>query len=130
MARYAPSLADIEALAQDAVERLPELFRQHLSNVVLRVEDFPDEEVIAAMELESPFDILGLYHGHHIGDPGAEMTGSLPPSIFLYRRPMLDEWANGEDSLEHLVAHVLVHEVGHHFGLSDDDMEAIEAALD
>ena len=130
MALYAPSLADIEALAQAAVERLPELFRQHLSTVILRVEDFPDEEVMQAMELESPFDILGLYHGHHIGDPGAEMTGTLPPNIYLYRRPMLDEWANGEDSLEHLVAHVLVHEVGHHFGLSDEDMHAIEDALD
>jgi predicted Zn-dependent protease with MMP-like domain len=130
MAHYAPSLAQIEALAQAAVERLPDLFRQHLATVLLRVEDFPDEEVIAAMELESPFDILGLYWGHHVGDPGGDMTGALPPTIFLYRRPLLDEWANGEDSLEHLVTHVLVHEVGHHFGLSDDDMEAIEAALD
>lgn len=130
MALHAPSLADIEALAQAVVERLPELFRQHLSTVILRVEDFPDEDVMQAMGLESPFDILGLYHGHHIGDPGADMTGTLPPSIFLYRRPMLDEWANGEDSLEHLVAHVLVHEVGHHFGLSDADMHAIEDALD
>jgi predicted Zn-dependent protease with MMP-like domain len=130
MALYAPSVAHIEALAQAAVERLPELFRQHLATVLLRVEDFPDEEVMAAMELESPFDILGLYWGHHVGDPGGDMTGALPPTIFLYRRPLLDEWANGEESLEHLVAHVLVHEVGHHFGLSDDDMEAIEAALD
>ena len=130
MALHAPTLADIEALAQAAVERLPDLFRQHLGHVVLRVEDFPDEEVMQAMGLESPFDILGLYQGHHIGDPGAAMTGSLPPTIFLYRRPMLDEWADGEDSLEHLVAHVLVHEVGHHFGLSDEDMHAIEDALD
>lgn len=130
MAHYAPSLAQIEALAQAAVERLPELFRQHLATVLLRVEDFPDEEVMAAMELESPFDILGLYWGHHVGDPGGDMTGALPPTIFLYRRPLLDEWANGDDSLEHLVTHVLVHEVGHHFGLSDADMDAIEAALD
>jgi predicted Zn-dependent protease with MMP-like domain len=130
MALHAPSLADIEAFAQAAVERLPDLFRQHLSNVILKVEDFPDADVMQAMELESPFDILGLYWGHHVGDPGGEMTGALPPTIFLYRRPMLDEWAHGEDSLEHLVAHVLVHEVGHHFGLSDDDIDAIEAALD
>ena len=127
---HAPSLADIEAFAQAAVERLPDLFRQHLSNVILKVEDFPDADVMQAMELESPFDILGLYWGHHVGDMGGEMTGALPPTIFLYRRPMLDEWAHGEDSLEHLVAHVLVHEVGHHFGLSDDDIDAIEAALD
>ena len=130
MALYAPSLADIEALAQAAVERLPDLFRRHMSDVILRVEDFPDEDVMRAMELESPFDILGLYWGHHVGDPGAAMTGAMPPTIYLYRRPMLDEWAHGEDSLEHLVGHVLVHEVGHHFGLTDDDIDAIEAALD
>jgi predicted Zn-dependent protease with MMP-like domain len=130
MAQFAPTLSQIELLAQAAVERLPELFRQHLARVILRVEDFPDEEVVAAMELESPFDILGLYWGHHVGDLAGEMTGALPPTIFLYRRPLLDEWANGEDSLEQLVTHVLVHEVGHHFGLSDADMEAIEAAID
>ena len=130
MALYAPSLADIEALAQAAVERLPNLFRRHMSDVILRVEDFPDEDVMRAMELESPFDILGLYWGHHVGDPGAAMTGAMPPTIYLYRRPMLDEWSHGEDSLEHLVTHVLVHEVGHHFGLTDDDIDAIEAALD
>ena len=123
----APSLSDIDRLAQAAVEQLPELFRQHLAHVLLRVEDFPDDEVMEAMDLDTPFDILGLYWGHHVGDPGADETGALPPTIFLYRRPLLDEWANGEDSLEHLVTHVLVHEVGHHFGLSDADIEAIEA---
>ncbi len=130
MAHHAPSLADIERLAQAAVERLPELFRRHLQHVVLRVEDFPDRQVMQEMALESEFDILGLYWGHPVGDAGAEMTGALPPTIFLYRRPILDEWAQGEDSLEALVTHVLVHEVGHHFGLSDDDIDAIEAALD
>ncbi len=129
MAGYAPTLADIERLAQGAVERLPDLFRRHLAHVVLKVEDFPDEQVTAAMELQSPFDILGLYWGHHVGDPGADQTGALPPTIFLYRRPLLDEWAHGEESLEALVTHVLVHEVGHHFGLSDEDMDAIEAGL-
>lgn len=129
MALHAPTLADIEALAQAAVERLPELFRQHLRHVILKVEDFPDEEVMAAMALDSPFDLLGLYWGHSVGDSSGEMTGALPPTIFLYRRPLLDEWATGEDSLEQLVTHVLVHEVGHHFGLSDEDMEAIEAGL-
>jgi predicted Zn-dependent protease with MMP-like domain len=129
MAHRAPSLADIERHAQAAVERLPELFRRHLGHVILRVEEFPDAEVMAAMELESPYDILGLYWGHPVGDPGAEMTGALPPAIFLYRRPLLDEWAHGEDSLEQLVTHVLVHEVGHHFGLSDADIDAIEADL-
>ena len=128
MPTHAPSIADIERLAQAAVERLPDLFREHLANVLLRVTDFPDEEVMAAMELESPYDILGLYHGHHVGDPGGDLTGSMPPVIYLYRLPLLDEWAQGHYSLETLVTHVLVHEVGHHFGLSDDDMHAIEEA--
>jgi predicted Zn-dependent protease with MMP-like domain len=106
--------------------------RENLLKALSLVEaeiDFPDEEVMVAMELESPYDILGLYWGHHVGDLAGDMTGALPPTIFLYRRPLLDEWAHGEDSLEHLVTHVLVHEVGHHFGLSDDDMDAIEAGL-
>lgn len=125
---FAPSLADFEALAQAAVERLPPLFRDHLGTVLLRVEDFPDAEVMAAMELETEWDILGLYQGRHVGMKGYEPSGVLPDMIFLYRRPLLEEWCEGEDSLEALVTHVLVHEVGHHFGLSDEAMEAIEAA--
>ncbi len=125
---FAPSLADFEALAQAAVERLPPLFRDHLGHVLLRVEDFPDAEVMAAMELETEWDILGLYQGRHVGMKGDEPSGVLPDMIFLYRRPLLEEWCEGEDSLEALVTHVLVHEVGHHFGLSDAAMEAIEAA--
>lgn len=124
----APSLADIEALAQAAVERLPDLFRRHLASVLLRVEDFPDADVIAEMELDSEWDILGLYQGHPVGMKGDEPTGALPDMIFLYRRPLLDEWCQTDDSLEAIVTHVLVHEVGHHFGLSDEAMEAIEAA--
>jgi predicted Zn-dependent protease with MMP-like domain len=124
----APTLADIEALAQAAVERLPLLFRQHLASLILRVEDFPDAEVMADMALETPWDLLGLYWGRPVGLKGDEPSGALPDMIFLYRRPLLDLWAEGEESLEGLVTHVLVHEVGHHFGLSDDDMEAIEAA--
>ena len=123
-----PSLADIETLAQTAVERLPALFRDHLQSVLLRIEDFPDSEVMAAMELESEWDILGLYQGRHVGLKGDEPTGVLPDMIFLYRRPMLEEWCQSDDSLEAIVTHVLVHEVGHHFGLSDEAMEAIEAA--
>jgi predicted Zn-dependent protease with MMP-like domain len=124
-----PSLADIEALAQQAVERLPELFRRHLATVLLRVEDFPDAEVIAAMELESEWDILGLYQGRHVGMKGDVPSGALPDMIFLYRRPLLDEWCQTEDSLEALVTHVLVHEVGHHFGLSDEDIDRIESEV-
>ena len=125
----APSLADIEQLAQAAVERLPALFRDHLANVLLRVEDFPDAEVMAAMALDSEWDILGLYQGRHVGMKGDEPTGVLPDMIFLYRRPMLDEWSQTDDSLEAIVTHVLVHEVGHHFGLSDAAMHAIEDSV-
>ena len=126
----APSLADIDRLAQAAVARLPALFRQHLDGVIVRVEDFPDETVMAEMALESPWDLLGLYWGRHVGMKGDVPTGALPDMIFLYRRPLLDLWAEGEDTLEALVTHVLVHEVGHHFGLSDEQIEAIEAAAE
>lgn len=126
----APGLDEIEALAQAAVERLPAAFRRHLGSVLLRVEDFPDDDVMAAMGLETPWDILGLYQGRHIGLKGDEPTGALPDMIFLYRRPILDEWCQTDDSLEAIVTHVLVHEVGHHMGLSDAQMEAIEAAAE
>lgn len=125
----APSLADIERLAQAAVERLPELFRAHLASVILKVEDFPDATVMAEMELETAWDLLGLYWGRHVGMKGDVPTGALPDMIFLYRRPLLDVWAEGEETLEGLVTHVLVHEVGHHFGLSDEAMDAIEASV-
>jgi predicted Zn-dependent protease with MMP-like domain len=124
----APTLLEIETMALDAIERLPELFRRHLGSVVLRVEDFPDASVIAEMELDSEWGLLGLYQGRHVGLKGDEPSGALPDMIFLYRRPILDAWVHGEDSLEAIVTHVLVHEVGHHFGLSDAAMEAIEAA--
>jgi predicted Zn-dependent protease with MMP-like domain len=122
----APTLADIERLAQAAVERLPDLFRRHLAHVILKVEDFPDETVMAEMSLETEWDLLGLYWGRHVGLKGDVPTGALPDMIFLYRRPLLDVWAESGDTLEAIVTHVLVHEVGHHFGLSDEAMEAIE----
>ena len=124
---FAPSLADIDALARAAIARLPVLFRRHLDAVVLRVEDFPDADVCRDMALDSEFDILGLYQGHAVGR-SVDVSGSLPDTVHLYRRPILDVWAEGDESLEHLVTHVLVHEVGHHFGLSDEDIDAIEAS--
>lgn len=125
----APTLDDIEALARAAIERLPETFRQFLSGVRLEIQDFPDDEVVREMGLDSPFDILGLYQGHAIAK-SVELSGNLPDTVYLYRRPILDEWADGGDSLEALVTHVLIHEVGHHFGLSDDDMDRIEGEAD
>jgi predicted Zn-dependent protease with MMP-like domain len=126
---FPPSADDIEALARAAVERLPDTFRRFLDGVRLEVQDFPDDEVMRDMGLDSPFDILGLYQGHSIAK-SVDLSGNLPDTVFLYRRPILDEWADGGDSLEALVAHVLVHEVGHHFGLSDEDMDRIEASAD
>ncbi len=123
----APSAQDIELLAQRAVERLPDTFRRHLADVILKVEDFPDEEVVEGMGLETEWDLLGLYQGVPLGQKSAMASGALPDIIFLYRRPMLDYWADTGESLEAIVTHVLVHEVGHHFGLSDEDMERIEA---
>ena len=126
-----PSLADIEALASDAYARLPERFRALCEGLIIRVEDFPTEEVLETMQAETEFDLLGLFQG--IGLPfqsASETTGQMPNMIWLYRRPILDYWAEHEEALGTIVTHVLVHEIGHHFGLSDDDMAAIEAAAD
>lgn len=124
--QLAPSCGDIEALARAAIARLPDAFRAHLDGVILIVEDFASEDILAEMGIEEPFDLSGLYSGRSIAQTA--QTGDLPPTIHLFRRPILDEWADGGDSLEHLVAHILIHEVGHHFGLSDDDMHALEDA--
>jgi predicted Zn-dependent protease with MMP-like domain len=125
----APTLAEFERMAEDAYARLPEEFRALCDGVVIRVEDFPDDETMADMECETPFDLLGLFRGVGLAQ-GGEMhqTGQFPNMVWLYRRPMLDYWAEHEETLGHLVTHVLVHEIGHHFGLSDEDMEAIEEA--
>lgn len=126
---HAPSIADFEALAEAAYARLPEEFRALCEGVVIRVEDFPDEDTMREMECETPFDLLGLFRGVGLAQGGAMMmTGQFPNMVWLYRRPILDYWAEHEESLGALVTHVLVHEIGHHFGLSDEDMEAIEAA--
>jgi predicted Zn-dependent protease with MMP-like domain len=124
----APTLEDFEHMAEAAFAALPEHFRKLTGHVVIRIEDFPDEEVIEAMELESPFDILGLFHGQGLTDaPAVAETGTPPNMVWLYRRPILDYWAENEETLGAVVTHVLVHEIGHHFGLSDADMEKIEA---
>ena len=127
----APSLEELEALADDAFARLPDAFRRLVTGVVIRVEDFPTEEVLEEMQADTPFDILGLFHGIGLAqDAAVTETGRLPNMIFLYRRPILDYWAEHEESLGSVVTHVLVHEIGHHFGLSDEDMERIEAEAD
>ena len=125
-----PSADEMEAIARRALEALPEPFAGHLRDVVLLVEDFADEPTLAAMGIEEPFDLTGIYEGIPSTERSVEHSGTLPDRIRLFRRPILDEWAGGEDSLEHLVAHVLVHEVGHHFGLSDADMHRLEEAME
>lgn len=124
----APDLAVFEDLASKAWGRLPEEFRALARDVVIRIEDFPTEEVLASMGIESPFDLLGLYHGVSLDKKSVSDVMPVPDMVFLYRRPLLDYWADGDETLDQLVTHVLVHEIGHHFGLSDADMEAIEAA--
>jgi predicted Zn-dependent protease with MMP-like domain len=123
----APTLADIERLADEAFARLPEAFRALCGEVIIRVDDFPTDEVLEEMEAETPFDLLGLFTGVGMAqDAAVAETGRMPNTIHLYRRPLLDYWAEHDETLGHLVTHVLVHEIGHHFGLGDDDMEAIE----
>ncbi|WP_114227629.1 MULTISPECIES: metallopeptidase family protein [Sphingomonas] len=121
-----PSAAEIEALARAALERLPEPFASHLDGVVLQVEEFADEDVLREMGIEDPFDLSGLYTGRPLTERSSTDSGSLPDRIQLFRRPLLDEWAAEGEELETLVTHVLIHEVGHHFGFSDDDMHALE----
>ena len=123
----APSLDEFETIAAKAYADLPERFRKLCEGVVLRVVDFPERDVLDEMELESPFDILGLFTGVGMAIDGAmPETGRMPNSVFLYRRPILDYWAEHDEALGAIVTHVLVHEIGHHFGFDDDDMEAIE----
>ena len=123
----APSIAEFEALARAALARIPAPFAATLGEVVLRVEELADDETLDAMGIADPFELTGLYEGQPLTARGIEDSGVLPDRIRLFRRAILDEWAErGDEPLEHLVAHVVIHEVGHHFGLSDGDMAALE----
>jgi predicted Zn-dependent protease with MMP-like domain len=124
---HAPDAATIERLAEAAIARMPEQFRRLLADVVLRVDDFAEDEVLDQLGIDDPFDLSGLYTGRPIGEQSSMSSGELPAIIHLYRRPLLDEWAETGVTLEQLVTHVIVHEIGHHFGFSDDDMHALEA---
>jgi predicted Zn-dependent protease with MMP-like domain len=131
--RAAPSLDDFEQIAAAAFAALPAEFRELAGNVPCVVSEFPDEETMREMELETEFDILGLFRGVGLPQGGATpFTGQLPNQVWLYRRPILDYWAESEtgETLGEIITHVLVHEIGHHFGFSDEDMEAIEAAAE
>jgi predicted Zn-dependent protease with MMP-like domain len=124
----APSLAEMEALARDVFTRLPAKFRTLCEGLVIRVEDFASDEVLDDMDIESEFDLMGLFQGVGLPFQSTSAPVQMPNMIWLYRRPILDYWAEHDETLGVIVAHVLVHEIGHHFGLSDEDMQGIEDA--
>ncbi len=126
---HAPTLEDIEALAADAWGRLPAEFRQMCGDLVIRVDDFATDEVLDELSIEDPFDLMGLYQGLSLDKKSVLDSAREPDMVFLYRRAMLDYWADSDETLGDVVTHVLVHEIGHHFGFSDADMEEIEASL-
>ena len=127
----APSLEDFQILADAAYAALPPEFRALCEGIVIHIEDFPDEETLEDLECETEFDLLGLFRGRGLAQRGATaQTGEFPNMVWLYRRPIVDYWAEHDEALGDIVTHVLVHEIGHHFGFSDDDMEAIEAAAE
>lgn len=128
--RYSPSMEVMESLAREAFSLLPEEFRTLAGNLIIELADFPADDVFEDMALETPFDLLGLFEGRGITERFSVETGEVPNRIFLYRRPILDYWAENEETLGDIITHVLIHEIGHHFGLSDDDMQAIEDRAD
>ena|SRR5918999_3207241 len=121
-----PTLADLEAIAREALASIPPELRRHTRDLVVRVEEFPDDETVDDMELESPFDLLGIYHGIDLPRKSVMVSPENVDMIFLFRRPVLDYWCETGEDLANLIRHVLVHEIGHHFGFSDEDMERIE----
>jgi predicted Zn-dependent protease with MMP-like domain len=123
---HPPSAEEIERIARNALERLPEPFASHLAHVVLQVDEYADEALLAEMGIEHPLDLTGVYEGIPIGQRSIDTSGTLPDRIRLFRQAILAEWAEEGEIFEHLVRHILIHEVGHHFGLSDEDMHRLE----
>ena len=123
---HPPTAEEIEAIARDALRRLPEAFSAHLSDIVLQVDEFADEALLAEMGIEHPLDLTGVYEGIPIGERSIDTSGTMPDRIRLFRQPILAEWCEEGEDFAHLVRHILIHEVGHHFGLSDEDMHALE----
>ncbi|WP_107952504.1 metallopeptidase family protein [Sphingomonas faeni] len=122
----APDADAIEAIARATIAKLPQQFAEHLGDIVFAVEEFADDETLAALGLEHPLDLSGLYHGRPLGEKSSMDVAPMPDRIVLYRRAILEEWIETGVRLDDLVAHVTIHEIGHHFGLSDDDMHALE----
>jgi predicted Zn-dependent protease with MMP-like domain len=127
----APSLDDIAAMARAALDTLEEPFRTHARAVAIKVEDFADDETLETMKIENPYDLTGLYSGVALTLEQVSAPSQVPPMVWLYRLPILDEWAATEGlALEELVAHVVIHELGHHFGWSDEEMDVMNASDD
>ncbi|WP_340588932.1 metallopeptidase family protein [Erythrobacter alti] len=123
----APSAQEMEAMAQAALDLLPPQFAERMGEIVLLVEDWPDKDILAGLGIENPYELTGVYEGLPLTERSIEHSGTMPDRVRLFRRPILDEWAErGDETIEHLVAHVVVHKIGHHFGLSDDDMHELE----
>jgi predicted Zn-dependent protease with MMP-like domain len=129
-AAKAPSLADLEILAGEVFRRLPRRFRDLCADIIIQVDDFPSDEVLDQMGAETEFDLLGLFQGVGLPFRSESTPVQMPNMIRLYRRAILDYWAEHDETLGAIVKHVLVHEIGHHFGFSDAGMEAIEASVD
>lgn len=125
--RNPPDLADFEAMARRALRSIPDHLRSRVTDVIIRVDDFPDAEIQRDMGLKSPFELLGLYRGVPIDEKSVLDAPQDIDTVYLFRRPLLDYWCETGEDLEHLVRHVLIHEIGHHFGFSDDDMARLEA---
>ncbi len=125
-----PSAEEIAEIAEEALASLPEEFLAQIRNIAIRVDEFADEETLREMEIENPFDLTGLYHGVPLIHQSVSDVRSMPEAIYLYRQPILAEWCETDEDLTRLVRHVLIHEIGHHFGYSDEELEAIEAAAE
>jgi predicted Zn-dependent protease with MMP-like domain len=123
--RLAPDLAEIERLAEKALATIPPELRHRAANVVLRVEELCDEETMKELDLESPFELSGVYRGVDLLHESVATVRTQPDMVVLYRRPILDEWCETGEDLYWLVRHIVIHEIGHHFGFSDDDMDEL-----
>lgn len=127
---YVPDAAQLEQLARQAIAALPALFRQHIEGIAIHIDEFAEQDVLEELGIEDPFELTGLYQGHALMEQSQWSSGDLPPVIRLYRRPLLEEWIDSGVALDALISHVIIHEIGHHFGFSDEDMHAIEEGED